>query len=290
MQTRRTAMEWTIPAGYDTSQGMNFILSASEPPVPTEKHLYFIFDARHLVVNGRTVPVLTPAEASDLPMGRPRFFGLFGETPCYCADLLAKELPPALTRLTLRKFFQGTDDAWRHAAGCGRQILDLHLNARYCGHCGARTFPAPEEHSMQCPDCGLTTYPRISPAVIMAVTRGDEILLARGVRFPNKKMFSVLAGFVNPGETLEDCVAREVYEETRIRADRVKYVRSQPWPFPDSLMIGFTARYAGGEIKIDPDEIVEASWFRYDDLPMIPDAHTLAGQLIRAFVRERKQA
>ncbi len=117
----------------------------------------------------------------------------------------------------------------------------------------------------------------------MAVTRGDEILLARGVNFPNKKMFSVLAGFVSPAETLEACVVREVFEETCIRVRDITYVESQPWPFPDSLMIGFTATYDTGEIQIDPEEIEEASWFKANSLPLIPDEYTLAGRLIRTF-------
>ena len=266
---------------------MDFTPSASAPyPIPDER-LYFIFDTRHLVVANDTVPCLTAEGAEAIPMGQPYFFGSYGGVPCYCAELIGKELPTGMSRLNLRAFFQQTDDTWREMAGYGRQVLDLHLNFRYCGRCGTPTDPVAGEHSRICPNCGLTAYPRISPAVIMAVTRGDEILLARGIRFPNKKMFSVLAGFVSPAETLEDCVRREVFEETRIRVAQVRYVRSQSWPFPDSLMIGFTAKFTSGDIRIDPDEIVEADWFRYDELPLIPDAHTLAGQLIRNFVRER---
>jgi len=273
--------------GVIPEKAMDFIASASAPAPGTDERLYFIFGTRHLVVNDGTVPCLTAEAAKQLPMGQQYFFGSYKGVPCYCAQLLGDDLPDRMQRLNLRAFFQQTDDTWREIAGYGRQILDLHLNFRYCGRCGTPTTPAAREHSRVCPACGLTAYPRISPAVIMAVTRGDDILLARGVRFPNKKMFSVLAGFVSPAETLEDCVRREVFEETRIRVEQVRYVRSQSWPFPDSLMIGFTARYASGDIRIDPDEILEANWFRYDDLPLIPDAHTLAGQLIRSFVRDR---
>lgn len=176
----------------------------------------------------------------------------------------------------------------RQVAGHARQILDLHLNFKFCGKCGNVTQPQSKEHSRICPECKQTLYPRISPAIITSVTREDKILLARGVDFPNPEMFSVLSGFVSPSETLEECVRREVFEETQVRVTNIQYVGSQPWPFPDSLMVGFTANWQSGNICIDPTEILEARWFSYDDLPLIPDSNTIAGQLIRTFVRQQQ--
>ncbi len=248
-----------------------------------------MFDTRHFLVdtNGH-IPCLDKALAADLPMGEPFFFGLFKNIPCYCAELLSEDETKPFAHINLRAFFLGADDTSRQMAGYARQVLDLHLNFKFCGRCGSTTRPLAEEHSRVCPECNHTVYPRISPAIITAVSREDQILLARGVAFPNKKMFSVLAGFVSPSETLEECVCREVFEETQVRVAEVQYVGSQPWPFPDSLMIGFTAQYQSGDICIDPNEIVEAAWFSYDDLPLIPDAYTLSGQLIRTFVRQQK--
>lgn len=269
---------------------MKFIPSAAGPEHGPGKALYFILDSRSIVTADGRIPEMTRSGADRFPMGRAFFFGRFGEMPCYCARRESKTVPAPFETVNLRAFFLRADDAFRQMAGYARQVVDLHLNFRFCGRCGSPTRPLAGEHARICPDCTLTAYPRISPAVIMAVTRGERILLARGINFPNKEMFSVLAGFVSPSETLEACVAREVFEETGVRVSDVRYVHSQPWPFPDSLMIGFTAQYLEGGIEIDPTEIVEADWFHYRELPVIPDAYTLAGRLIRDFARKQERA
>ena len=137
-----------------------------------------------------------------------------------------------------------------------------------------------------CPECSLMSFPRISPSMIVAVTRGDELLMARGRHFP-EGLYSVVAGFVEPGESLEQCVAREVMEETGLEIINIKYHSSQPWPFPHSLMVGFTADYAGGEINIDPKEIEDAGWYSADKLPeRIPSKSTIARVLIDNFLHK----
>jgi len=140
-----------------------------------------------------------------------------------------------------------------------------------------------DERAKQCLRCGLTNYPRLNPAVIAAVLKGDQILLARNKRF-KVPMFSVLAGFVEPGETLEACIEREILEEVGITVKNIRYFGSQPWPFPNSLMIGFVAEYAGGEITIDKQEIVEAGWFFKSNLPPVPSSISIARRLIDWFV------
>jgi len=245
----------------------------------------FLFDHTGLAVDSETgqVPLREPNRAGALARNGLHPFGTLDGIPCCCGTQVAPLPESGLFRLNLREFYHSAGDALRLAVTCGRFIADLHTNTRFCGRCGTLARIVEKKHGRVCPACGLHTYPRISPAVIMGVTRGDEILLARGIRFPDKPIFSVLAGFIAPGETLEECVAREVYEETRIRVKNVRYVKSQPWPFPDSLMIGFTADYESGEIEIDPGEILAAGWFTADRLPLIPDRYTLAGQLIRDF-------
>jgi NAD+ diphosphatase len=140
----------------------------------------------------------------------------------------------------------------------------------------------------ECAACGNKNFPRISPAVMVLVQRSGELLLARGPNFP-AGFFSLVAGFVEPGETLETCVHREIKEEIGITVTNIRYFGSQPWPFPDSLMISFIADYAGGEIQVDGQEIIEAAWYRPDDLPQIPGVVSLAGKMILWFIRGGSQ-
>jgi NAD+ diphosphatase len=137
------------------------------------------------------------------------------------------------------------------------------------------------EFAMECPACRLTAYPRISPAVMVLVERGNDLLLARSPHF-KPGVFSALAGFVEPGETLEQCAVREVREEVGIEITNLRYFKSQPWPFPNSLMIAYFADYAGGTITPDPSEIEAADWFSRDALPLLPDPVSIARQLIEA--------
>jgi NAD+ diphosphatase len=166
-------------------------------------------------------------------------------------------------------------------AGRATQLLDWQKNHRYCGRCSAPTAMKPDEFVMVCPSCGLMAYPRISPAVMVLISRGDDLLLARSPHF-RSGMFSALAGFVEAGETLEQCAVREVREEVGVEITNLRYFQSQPWPFPDSLMLAFFADYAGGEITPDPSEIEEAGWFPRNNLPPLPDPVSIARRLIDA--------
>jgi NAD+ diphosphatase len=166
-------------------------------------------------------------------------------------------------------------------AGRAVQLLDWQAQHRFCGRCGKPTERKPDEHAMHCADCGLIVYPRISPAVMVLVRDGDRLLLARSPRF-KPGVYSALAGFVEPGETLEQCAAREVREEVGVEITNLRYFASQPWPFPNSLMVAFYADYAGGEILPDPSEIEAAAWFSTDALPILPDPVSISRRLIDA--------
>jgi NAD+ diphosphatase len=157
---------------------------------------------------------------------------------------------------------------------------------RFCGRCGTATEQSPGERAKRCPACGLLAFPRLAPAVITLVERGDEVLLANGVSF-GAPTYSCLAGFVEPGENLEEAVRREVGEEVGVQLGDVRYFASQPWPFPHSLMVGFQATWAAGEIEIDPEEIVDAGWFRADAMPLIPPGLSIARWLIDDWLRRR---
>jgi NAD+ diphosphatase len=165
-------------------------------------------------------------------------------------------------------------------AGRAAQVLEWDRTHRFCGVCGTPTERLAHERSRRCPSCGHTAYPRISPAMMALVWRPGELLLARAPHFiPG--MYSALAGFVEPGETLEECVAREVAEEVGVRVKNLRYFGSQSWPFPHSLMVAFTAEWDGGEIVPQPDEIEDAGWYPFDALPGIPPRFSIAGYLIR---------
>ena len=175
-------------------------------------------------------------------------------------------------------------------AGRAVQTAEWVRTHRFCGRCAMPTEPSAGERGLICPSCELVSYPRVAPAMITLVTRGDpgpdqEALLARGVRFP-RPMYSCLAGFVEPGEDLEGAVVREVKEEVGVDVADVRYVGSQPWPFPHSLMVGFRADYAGGDIQCEEAEILDAAWYRKDDLPMIPPEISIAGKMLQAWLAE----
>ncbi|ACB75453.1 NAD(+) diphosphatase [Opitutus terrae] len=172
-----------------------------------------------------------------------------------------------------------------HAVSCARHLYWWQSRHRFCGVCGTPTELATDEPARRCPRCGALFFPVVSPAVIVAITRGEELLLAHNRNFP-AGMFSLLAGFVDPGETLEQAVVREVREEVGIEIGGLSYVESQPWAFPNSLMIGFRARRVGGEIVADGKEIEEAGWFRRSALPQIPQPGTVARRLIEAWLKE----
>lgn len=172
-------------------------------------------------------------------------------------------------------------------AGRALQITHWYGNHQFCGRCGRPMVTDLQERARICHACNLHFYPRLSPCVIVLVTRGDHCLLARHAR-ASRPVFSALAGFIEVGERPEDTVHREVQEEVGLNIHQLRYFASQPWPFPGQLMLGFTAEYHSGEIQADGIEILEADWFRYDRLPQTPPAATLSGQLIAHFLAQQQ--
>lgn len=216
--------------------------------------------------------------------GTPHFLGMLGATACVAIDLAddAAELP-GMPYVGLRTLFLKVPDPLLALAARAFQVVDFDRTHRFCGRCGTATTTKEAERARACPACGLVAYPRVSPAMMALVTRGREILLARSHRFATG-VFSALAGFVEPGETIEDCVRREVREEVGVEVGAITYFASQAWAFPHSLMIAYTAEYAGGEIRVDDAEIAEARWFPIDALPKLPGSVSIARRLIDATV------
>ncbi len=186
------------------------------------------------------------------------------------------------TWMRLREILASDDPALRRLAAPATRALGLvnwHSATRFCGRCGGPLSDHTTDCARTCGACGVSVYPRISPCVIVLVTKGDELLLARHTD-RNQDVFSCIAGYVEHGETLEECVAREVYEETSLRVKNVRYAGSQGWPYPDQLMVAFRADWDSGEIRVDPVEILEARWFPRDALPNVPRPGTVAWNLI----------
>lgn len=170
-------------------------------------------------------------------------------------------------------------------AGRALQLVTWHKTHQFCGSCGAKTIQSVTDWSCACLVCEQSFYPRLSPCVIMSIRKGNKILLAQR---PGSKhqMYSVLAGFIEPGETAEQTVVREVTEEVGIEIKNVRYFASQPWPFPGQLMLGFMADYASGELTPDLTEIQDPRWFDYQDLPEYPSTNTISGRLITQTIAE----
>ncbi|MET0579253.1 MAG: NAD(+) diphosphatase [Ilumatobacteraceae bacterium] len=244
-------------------------------------------DTRYIHVVGASVWV--DAEPADPDWPR-HVVGLLDGAGWYAVDVPAGTDPSDGAAVDLYGYHGRAGEAAWLAAGRAVQLVEWGRTHRFCGRCGTATEPAPGERAMRCPACGLSAFPRLSPAMITLVTRGDdgpdqEALLARGVQW-KVPMFSCLAGFVEPGESLEGAVVREVKEEVGLTVGDVRYRGSQPWPFPNSLMIGFRARYVSGELELDATEIADAAWHRRDDLPMIPGGISIARKLIDEWVME----
>ncbi len=213
---------------------------------------------------------------------RTLYLGRIGASDCWAAEVPeSAPTPPGTGWEGLRTLFSVLDDAHFALAGRALQLLDWDRSHQFCGRCGGPTVAKAEERARTCPACGLSAYPRIAPAVMALVCRGREVLLGRSPHFP-PGMYSALAGFVEPGETLEQCVEREVEEEVGVRVQRLRYFASQPWPFPHSLMIAFVCEWAGGKIRPREGEIEAARWFDVLQLPKIPSKISIARRLIDA--------
>jgi NAD+ diphosphatase len=217
---------------------------------------------------------------------RTMYLGLLGGKQCWIAEMPKEaSAPEGMSFEGLRTLFTVLEDAQFALAGRALQLLEWDRTHQFCGRCGERTEPHREERVRICPACKLSAYPRVAPAVMALVRRPGEILLARSPHFP-PGMYSALAGFVEPGESLEQCLAREVHEEVGVRVNNIRYFASQPWPFPHSLMIAFVCDWVSGEVRPQEAEIEEAKWFKVLQLPKLPSKISIARRLIDSVCQE----
>ena len=273
---------------------LSFTPAVTPPTGNSSPAFWFIFRGSDLLVHDEGETAVLPTRTHDLTFLREHYLGkIEGETAvthCFTAEV-AEETKPAegMQFAGLRQLFNRlpVDHLW--LAGRAVQIIDWDRTHQFCSRCATPNQILDYERAKKCPNCGLTTYPRISPAIIVRVDRMIDgmphLLLARNGRW-RRGWYSVLAGFVEPGETLEECVHREVFEETGIRLQNVCYFGSQPWPFPNSLMVGFTAKYASGDIVLEEEELEDANWFTVDTLPNLPSSMSIARRLVDDFVRQ----
>ncbi|MFO1422712.1 MAG: NAD(+) diphosphatase [Candidatus Competibacteraceae bacterium] len=261
------------------------LLPAREADAPS---WWFVFAGGDLLVRPTADGVELPAASvwpfAKLPTTRRLYLGSLGGQSCHAAEVEPTVLPPPGMKFeSLRVLWTRLDEALLGVASHALQLIEWDHTHQFCGRCGTPTQRRAEERARHCAACGLTAYPRLSPVVMARVVRDGQILLARAPRFA-PGVYSVLAGFVEAGETLEQALRREVAEEVGIQIRNPRYFASQSWPFPHSLMVAFTAEYAAGEVRVDGRELLDAGWFAPDALPGLPSPMSMAWRLIQDFV------
>jgi NAD+ diphosphatase len=249
---------------------------------------WFVVHPSGLVARREGVRVLLPTDedvaALGLRLEDGHRLGTLDDSDAFAVPC-AGDIAAPLEILSLRMLAALLDPTLFGVAGRAMHTADWLTTSRFCGRCGTATQRVETERCMACPACQLHVYPRISPAIITLVRKGDLALLASNAKFP-RPFYSTLAGFADIGESLEETLVREVREEAGVNVTNVRYFGSQPWPFPNSLMIAFTADWESGEIVVDPSELSDAKWFAADALPMIPPPVSIARRLIDAWIAD----
>jgi len=246
-------------------------------PPNTKEGLWFIFSNDKLLVseNNAALPCY-----QDFSLQRTLYLGTLRDSHVFAGEI-AKEnnISFGWQWKHLRSLYPVLNEETFAIAGKALQLIHWDRTNQFCGHCGNSTFHRQDERCRECNTCKQLFYPKLAPVIMILIKKEDKILLARSPNFPGQS-YSVLAGYVDPGETLEQCIAREIYEEVRIKVKNIKYFHSQSWPFSHSLIIGFTCEWLEGEIQIDPQEIEAANWFDLSNIPELPPKFSLAYTLI----------
>jgi NAD+ diphosphatase len=260
---------------------------ATQPAAPASATAWcFAFVEGQLLLPDADASVLLPLGIGTFSPAARHYLGRLDALDCWALQL--HELPDGWRRVPLRAAMLGLPTPLAALAGRAAQVLEWDRTHRHCGVCGTPTEVAAHERARRCPACGHAAYPRLSPAMMALVWRPGELLLARSPHYA-AGMYSALAGFVEAGESLEQCLEREVAEEVGVQVTDLRYFGSQSWPFPHSLMVAYTARWTSGEIVPQPGEIEDAQWFALDALPQMPPRLSIAGHLIRDTVQAMRE-
>lgn len=253
--------------------------------MPKEAY-WFIFHKDSLLLSNENAPLSNAAvtEIKDRFL-RQHLIAQFDNADIYCAELNDDVSIPAINPVPFKKALSMLEESWYRVAAKAYAILDWDKTHQYCGKCGEKTRHQAGTVERVCTACGQAFYPRISPSIIVLIQKGNEILMARSHHFP-PGVFGLIAGFVEAGESLEEAIHREVMEEVGITIKNLRYFNSQSWPFPDSLMIGFLADYATGELTINPIEIEQAGWYTRDNMPGRPSSISIGNKLITYWLEQ----
>lgn len=263
-------------------------------PVHRNDALHIVFQSGKLIMDMQSQQpcILTDGDFSrnGWQITRERYIGHWAGQACFAVEINDIIDVDAMRYQVgnLYHLLGRVEDSVFALAGRAAQLLDWERDHRFCGRCGEAMQAADGNRAMGCASCKSMLYPRISPCVIVLITRGEEMLLARNARFP-RPMYSSLAGFIEAGESAEETLRREVREEVGVEVGDIEYFGSQSWPFPNQLMLGYFAEYASGEVTPDLDEIAEANWYHPQDLPPVPPPSSIAGQLIQYHCRRIQQ-
>lgn len=262
-----------------------------EPKYPeADEDMWFIYKDGKLMVKSNEEGIdlirYKDIKKMNLDLDYVQCMGGLDRINCFYAELRDASPSEGIKFMDLRSLMFFLDEDTFSIAAKGLLLLNWEKNNKFCGKCGFKMVrkESHTERALICPKCGFTTWPRTSPAIIVAVTKGDKLLLGHNKGF-DEGMYSVIAGFVEMGENFEKCVKREVFEETGIKIKNIKYFGNQPWPFPNSMMIGFTAEYLEGEIKVDGEEITHADWFTKNEIPKYKVSKSIGSSLIEWFIK-----
>ena len=267
----------------------HFKPALKQPPGDNNPAYWFVFCSNKLLVmveKGKaTIPYFKSLSELNITPVRIQYLGTLHASLCYSAEANTETAAPeGMEFKEFRPLYEVLDEDLFLLAGKAIQIVSWDQTNQFCGRCGTKMETLEGERAKICPACGLINYPRISPAAITAVIKRNKILLTHNAAFRGN-IHSLIAGFVETGETIEECVHREIFEEVGLKVTNLKYFGSQPWPFPNSLMIGFTAEYESGEISVDGHEITEAGWYDASNLPELPRKMSIARKIIDWFIK-----
>ena len=255
----------------------NYQISFSDTLKPDFEDYLFVFNEnRELFLTPKKE---LPKTLDEFDIEFCLFIGKYNSKNCFVVNADFKN------GYDLREVYEFNHDLY-HIAGKAVLVRDWYISHRFCGRCGTKTQLDEKDMMLKCPSCGQVHYPRIAPAIIVAIRKDDELLMAKHSYHDNIR-YALIAGFVEPGESIEEAVHREVLEEVGIKIKNLKYQRSQSWPFPNSLMLAFTAEYESGDIKVDGDEILKANWFKKDEIIRYNSDISISDWLIQDFIDKK---